>query len=228
MGKRPTSFNTPKNDWNAESRAAKELFDKAIALRGPGKKHLPTKQANLLQGLAFMRLCHAWENYLESSLLRYSVGVVSTVTPAPTLNPSCRRSSLETAFSMLSGGRASSTYYLTLSTPPQITTISSSVFATNDPYRFLSTVPYRDHLIDAVAIRNRVAHSSSKCKAEYKRVVNTFRGRAIATSIGQGCSAGEFVAESLATARFPGATAGTTVFEQYLAFFQHCVNKITP
>ncbi len=228
MGKRPTTFNTSKDDWTAESRAAKELFDKATSLRGPGKKHLPTKQANLVQGLAFMRLCHAWENYLESSLLRYSVGVVSGVHPLPTLNPSCTRSSLETAFALLSGGRTSTAYYLTLSTPSQITAISSRVFSANDPYSFLDTAPFRSHLTDAIAIRNRVAHSSTKCKAEYKRVVNTFRGQPVTTSIGQGCSAGEFVAESLAAACFPGATAGTAVFEQYLAFFQHCVNRITP
>ena len=228
MGKRSTTFKTSKDDWAKESNAAKELYYKAKALRGPGRKQLPTKQANLVQGLAFMRLCHAWENYLESSLLRYSVGVVSGVAPVPTLNPACRRSSLAAAFKLLSGGKASTAYYLHLSSPSQIISQSSSVFSADDPYRFLNTVPYLDHLKDAIAIRNRVAHSSTKCKAEYKRVVNTFRGKAVTTSIGQGCSAGEFIAESLTAARFPGATAGTTVFEQYIAFFQHCVDKITP
>lgn len=227
MGKRPTTFNTTKNDWTADSNRAEDLFNRSLSLR-TGARRLRAKQANLVQGLAFMRLCHAWEDYLESSLLRYVVGVASGVAPVPTLNPACSRTSLDRAFQVLSGGRASTNYYLQLSQWSQIQALSNRVFATNDPYAFLYAPPYSDAITQAVALRNRVAHSSAKCQAEYKRVVNLLRGSAAGTSLGQGCSVGEFCAETLVAARLPGSAAGTRTFAQFKSFFDHCVGRITP
>jgi len=227
MGKRPTSFNASKSDWADDSTRATDLLLKAISLRS-GSHRVRAKQANLIQGLAFMRLCHAWEDYLESALLRYVVGVNSGVVLAPTLSAGCSRSSLPRAFTVLSGGQASSMYYLQLSQPGQIRAISQRVFSTNDPFAFLYAAPYSEAIAHAVALRNRVAHSSAKCQSEYKKTVNILRSKPIGTSLGKGCSVGEFCAEHLVAAALPGATAGNRVFEQFRDFFGNCVSRITP
>lgn len=227
MANRPTTFNTSKDNWANGSQMAEDLFNRSLALR-TGARRLRAKQANLVQGLAFMRLCHAWEDYLESSLLRYMVGVTSGVSPVPTLNASCSRTSLESAFKVLSRGKASTTYYLSLSQSSQIQTLSTLVFTTNDPYTFLYSPPYSDAISYAVALRNRVAHSSAKCKTEYKRVVNVLRRNPAGTSLGQGCSVGEFCAETLSAACLPGSAAGTRTFQQFKSFFDDCVRSITP
>jgi len=141
--------------------------------------------------LAFMGVVAAWEEFLEATLVRYVAGAktASGYTPIPKYGLA---SSLAHSYNVLSGKENfnQGSDYLKVSDPSWVKNKANFVFSIH-PYGCLTT---KAAVLNAASkIRNRVAHSSNKCKAEFKVVALQFLNLPANGTLRQSFTAGDLL-----------------------------------
>lgn len=173
-----------------------------------------------------MGVVAAWEEFLEDSLVRYVAGAKAKAgyKPAPKYGLA---SSIPHAYELLSRDPSydPEKHYLKVSDPKWVKT-SADFFFKNHPFTYVHAKS--DLLLHANSIRNRVAHDSTKCRADFKATAVHFlhppNGK-----LTQGFSAGALLSAPVKR-HFPqpAIQAKLTHFEAYAQLYEDLAAMVVP
>lgn len=233
---RPPSLVSVRDQLDRELNQSIDLRDRAIRLRGPGSRQLPTKLSDQVVALAFMGMVDAWETFLEESLCRYMAGAISAHATRPTLSLGMLRSTIPAARNELYRiTNSSSRGFVMLSYSRDILGASTRVFSAHDPYAFLGGAPHvlavppgrdawRQGLLgDAMKIRHRLAHTTHKTKSDFKAMLVRYGVPSV-----QGVNPAALLQSPPLRAVFPHIALQSTVFDQFAAYYRDCAHRIVP
>lgn len=176
--------------------------------------------------LAFMGVVAAWEEFLEATLVRYIAGAESKSGYKPTPKYGLA-TNIGHAYQVVSGRSKfnPSSDYLKASDPSWVMSKAEFVFYAH-PYKSLTA--RLDLLESANKVRNRVAHSSKKCRDEFKVVALHYLGRPAAGKLRHGYTAGDLLLEPT-TAKFTEPhPAGSNHFQAFVHVYTTLANLIVP
>ena len=173
-----------------------------------------------------MAVVASWEEFLEDSLVRYVAGAktASSYRPTPKFGLA---SNISHAYQIVS---QNSTYdqqrdYLKVTDPNWVRNSASFIFKVHT-YNCLQTKT--DLIKHASAIRNRVAHSSEKCRADFRSTALHFLQPA-SGKLAQGYGPGKLLLTPVQR-HFgqPAVQQGLTHFEAYLRMYEALAQQIVP
>lgn len=227
---RPPKVEHVRDDFLEDLNSAKDLVKAVLQFEGihprTRKATLHSKHVRKVVELAFMGVMSSWEEFLERCFVRYMAGA-STANYTPSLKVG-RSDNIEHSYQLLSeqGNYDPSKDYLKISDPKWVLMKAKFYFDGGRPFDILDNSSNK--IKDANKIRNRVAHSSTKCKADFKEVAIKFldinNGK-----LSQGFSAGNLLL-SKADRHF-GQSAknrGITFFDAYIEFFEDAARQLVP
>lgn len=230
MPGRPPRVTHVRDAFLAEIATARSLVAAVRSL--PQKVHpnappgIHPKHARQITGLAFIGVIAAWEEFLERTLVRYLAGAAtdSGYTASPKYG---RATDLGHAYELLSqdANYDSQKHYLKVSDARWVWRTADFFFS---QHHFGLLSPKADLLSNANRIRNRIAHDSDKCKADFKVAAVWFLQPANG-NLTKGFSPGELLLTT-ATRNFgnPLNGAGVSHFEAYMRVFEGLANGVVP
>ncbi len=133
-------------------------------------------QARRVVALSFLQVVISWEDFIESCFVRYLMGATSPSGFAPQLRLG-PASSISHAYQLASCdpkfrvGR----HYMTWSSWSDVVDRAQLFFQAGAPFSTLTHLQ-RDRITDAIRIRNRVAHSSTKVRNDFNEVARRHLG----------------------------------------------------
>ena len=228
-GKRPEVEHT-KNRFLREVASARGLVSAITSI--PQQVHpnspagLHPKHVRQVVELAFMGLVASWEEFLELSLVRYVAGgnTGSGYKPVPKFGLA---NDIAHAYELLSRDPTYNPlkHYLKVTDIKWVRNSADFFFQT---HTFSSLVTKTDLMSNATSIRNRVAHSSIKCRADFKASVIYFISPA-GGKLKQGYTPGDLLL-STAVRHFGPAVIAKKVshFEAYAMLYEELAQKIVP
>lgn len=230
MPGRPPEVDHVKKTFLAEIKAAEELVSQIQQFKGginpKGPKGLHPKYVRQVVELAFMGVVASWEEFLELTLVRYIAGAKTKSGYSP--NPKFgRATSLQHAYQVLSSNAKFDPLkdYLKVSDPKWVTNSADFYFS---QHGYADVKAKSDLLGHASAIRNRVAHSSEKCRNEFKKTSLHFLAPANG-KLTQGYGPGDLLLETVAR-HFgqPDIQTGKTHFAAFIDLYKTLAGKIVP
>lgn len=230
MPGRPPRVTPVRDAFLAEIATARGLVAAVQALPQQVHPNAPRgihpKHVRQIAGLAFMGVIAAWEEFLERTLVRYLAGAAtnSGYTATPKYG---RATSIGHAYELLSqdANYDPLKHYLKVSDARWVWRTADFFFSQHH-YGVLTLKS--DLLINANRIRNRIAHDSNKCKADFKTSAVWFT-QPQNGNLPQGFSPGSLLLTT-ATRNFGNAmnAAGISHFEAYLRVYEGLANGIVP
>jgi len=160
---------------------------------GIHEKPLHPLQAIKIVELSFMNIISAWEEFVQEVFLRYMIGGASESGYSPTLRiGKCQN--LNHALELLSGkeGFDPSIDYLDWSNWPKVINKAKIFFEKAEPFSLL-TENQKQLLKESVILRNRVVHSSKKCKQAFTILARKYLGLMVNESLPRGFSIGRLL-----------------------------------
>lgn len=183
---------------------------------------LHKKQADKVVELAFLGMVAAWEDFLEQVFIRYLIGATYSNGGTPTLRLG-KAKSMEHAYQV-----ASLKYkydperdYFKTTDPKALGDLAKIFFDGGRPFTSISNT---DRLKDASIIRNRIAHSSEKCRAEFKTCALRMLNR---QALFQGFRASDLLRANAVTG-FGQAFRNQSFFEAYVSYFKTQAKIVAP
>lgn len=225
---RPPKVEHVRDELIKNINSATELVNQVLNFEGfhpnTQKATLHSKHVRKVVELAFMGVVSSWEEFLERTFVRYLAGAESS-NFKPILKVG-RADNLKHSYQLLAGEPKydSAKDYLKVSEPKWVLMKAKFYFKDGKPYDVLDRE--NDRLLDANKIRNRVAHSSQKCKNDFKEVAIKFLDIRNGTLI-QGLGAGDLLLKP--AERHFGQSAKDrriTFFAAYMEFYENLANKI--
>lgn len=150
-------------------------------------------QATKIVELSFMNIISAWEEFVQEVFLRYMIGGTSESGYSPSLRiGQCQN--LSHALELISGkeGFDPSMDYLNWSNWPKVISKAKIFFEKAEPFSLL-TENQKQLLKETVILRNRVAHSSKKCKQAFTSLARKYLGLMANESLPRGFSVGRLL-----------------------------------
>jgi hypothetical protein len=187
---------------------------------------LHPKDVRQVVELAFMGMVAAWEEFVERVLVRYAAGALAAGGYAPTPNGKLS-TSIDGAYILVSGkpNFDPKTQFLKVTNPNWVMATANRIFSKH----FFGVLGGKSLLIEyASLIRNRVAHSSEKCRLDFKKTAVLFL-RPPGGRLRQGYGAGDLLMES-AAAVFSASvrSAQATNFGAFAATFSAMAQVMVP
>lgn len=222
VGRRP-EVDHVKRSFLKELDSAERLFT-AVTTAGVG---LHQKHVRNVVSLAFMGMVAAWEEFVERTLVRYVAGAQTKAGYAPALKVG-RANDLDHAYCVLSGDMkyVRQSNYLRVSDGVDVAKRADFFFKAPHGYAALRSSALL--LRHAGAIRNRVAHSSEKCRTDFKQTVVFF----LAPSSGkltQGYGPGDLLLAPAVRHFGPNVKAGSLPhFRAYVRLYRDLAGGIVP
>ncbi|WP_296727818.1 hypothetical protein [Variovorax sp.] len=176
--------------------------------------------------LAFMGVVSAWEEFIERSLVRYVAGAQTDTGYAP-IQKVGRADNIQHAYELLSqdSGYNPLKNYLKVSDAKWVRRTADFYFSAH-PYSCLQS--QTDFLKHASSIRNRVAHSSEKCRASFKDTAVYFLQPANGNLV-QGFGPGALLLLPVQRHFSQQAIqAGLSHFDAYMDGYEVLANQIVP
>lgn len=184
------------------------------------------KYAQQVVELAFMGVVAAWEEFLERSLVRYVAGATTAGGYRPTPKYGLANN-IQHAYKILSQDPKYDVtrHYLKATDPAWVCSSADFVFSAH-PYGSLQAKA--DLIGHASTIRNRVAHSSEKCRSEFKATAVHFLHPPNGT-LSQGYGPGKLLLDPVQR-HFGQQVTQQQVshFEAYLRMFEALADTIVP
>jgi hypothetical protein len=185
-------------------------------------------------GLAFLSIVAAWEEYIENSFLRYMAGAKSESSYSPKLRIGKCKSTTH-AIQVLTGvvNSNDATRFLRWNDYDWVSARASIFFQKGEPYSRIST-GFQQRLKDAQIIRNRVAHSSSKARHQFRRMTNLNIGEPANSPMDYGFSPGKYLVYNNPEIIFDKSWVDSKdcewpdIFECYVHMFSEIIDIITP
>ena len=199
MPGRPPQVDHVRESFLRASSSARDLVravGQVSAIRqNPNCPTLHPEQARRVVELAFLGLVSAWEEFLEQTFVRYLAGAkaASGFTPALRLG---KASTIAHSYHLISGDPDfdPSRNYSKFGEPKWVIAIAKNYFALGAPYA-TCLQPHLDPLQHAIKLRNRVAHSSTKCREDFKKTARVHLGLQPNVGVGQGYGVGDLLLE---------------------------------
>lgn len=230
MAGRPAEVQHVRTTFAAECLSARGLVAAITALppkvRPSPNPGLHPKHAEQVVELAFMAVVASWEEFLEDSLVRYVAGAKTSSNYRPTPKFGLA-SNITHAYQIVSqnANYDSQRDYLKVTDPNWVRNSASFIFSAHT-YACLQTKS--DLIKHASAIRNRVAHSSEKCRTDFKATALYFLQPANG-KLSQGYGPGKLLLTPVQ--RHFGQRPvhqGLTHFEAYLQMYESLAMQIVP
>jgi len=194
---------------------ALELFRTAspIATTGSTGTGLDPSQARQVIGLAFLQMAQSTEELIESTFVRYVAGAVAPSGAHPALRLGAA-SDIAHAYALIAGDpkHDPSSDYLSWTKWKGTSALAVVFFVGGNPFASLDPTD-QQHFANGLIIRNRVAHDSEKCKADFKALSLTHLGKPSNGTLFQGFNVGHLL--TTVSNRGFGKTAPMQ------AFFEH-------
>jgi len=230
MAGRPPEVDHIKASFLAELEAAKHLVASINQFKGginpAGAPGLHPKYVRQVVELAFMGMVASWEEFLEMAMVRYVAGAKTKAGYAPTPRFG-RATSIQHAYQVLSSNPKfdPAKDYLKVSDPKWVTNLADFLFSNHG---FGDVKAKADLLGHAAVIRNRVAHSSKKCRADFKATALHFLAPANG-KLTRGYGPGDLLM-ALVARHFgqPAVQARKTHFAAYTDLFESLASKVVP
>jgi hypothetical protein len=229
---RPPKVDHIREDFLYQIEAARRLEAavRPLAAIHPGAvRSLHPKHVYRTVELAFMGVCAAWEDFLEATIVRYLANAETDSGYRPRLRVGpCQ--DIPHAFQVLSGKPEydPEEHYLPWTSPTGVVRLAEVFFASGAPFKTPLTRETA-RLKHAVKVRNRVAHASEKCKADFREAANSIMQRPINTPLGKGYRVGELLSGN-ASAYFGAHIPALhiSVFEAYMRAYTQLAEEIVP
>lgn len=197
MAGRPPKVGHVRSAFLRESQSARDLMlaVQQVAAINPNAAgpRLHPEQARRVVELAFLGLISSWEEFLEQSFVRYLAGAKADDGSSPPLRLG-QSSGIPHSYQLISGDPSfdPSKNYSKFGEPKWVIAISKNYFEHGAPYAALlhANVEILQH---AVKLRNRVAHTSTKCREDFKRSARAHLGLADNAGLTQGYSVGDLL-----------------------------------
>lgn len=213
--------------------SAISLYDSVLKVGGinpktPGPR-LHTQHVRRVVELAFLGVVGNWEEFLEQTLVRYIAGAICNngYRPNLRLGPA---SGIPHAYQLISGDPKfdPSKQYIGLSSPQTVITLAELYLEDGCPYSSIMQ-ENRARFIAAISLRNRVAHTSTKSREDFKKVARSFLGRGNNGRLTQGYRAGDLLVDT-AKRHFGTSVANgqLTYFQAYMELFQRLALVVVP
>jgi hypothetical protein len=184
-------------------------------------------QARRVVALSFLQVVISWEDFIESCFVRYLMGATSPSGFAPQLRLG-PASSISHAYQLASCDpkfRVGS-HYMTWSSWSDVVDRAQLFFQAGAPFSTLTHLQ-RDRLTDAIRIRNRIAHSSTKVRNDFNEVARRHLGLAPDKKLSQGYDVGQLLLDK-STKCFAKGLKQATYFEHYAHLFYEMADHICP
>jgi len=191
-----------------------------------GAPTLHPKDVRQVVELAFMGVVASWEEFLERAMVRYVAGAKTRAGYAPTPKVG-QATSIKHAYQVLAGPRKfdPEENYLKVTDPKWVTNTADFLFASHG---FGDVKGKADLLCHAASIRNRVAHSSEKCRADFKATAIQFLAPANG-KLTQGYGPGDLLMERVLRHFGQGAIlAHKTHFDAYIDLYGSLAARVVP
>lgn len=203
--------------------AVKALPSKVRPSSNPG---IHPKYVGQVVELAFMGLVASWEEFVERSLVRYLTGARTNSGYEPSLKAG-KADTIQHAYELLSldPDYRPERSYLKVSDPTWVRKVSNFYFSAHSYSILQSSSNLIKH---ANLIRNRVAHDSTKCRADFKATAIHFLNPPNG-HLRQGYGAADLL-QATVQRHFgqPAIQQNKTHFEAYCDFFRTLANEIVP
>ncbi len=182
------------------------------------------KHERQIVALAFMGVVAGWEEFVERTLVRYLAGATSAggFSPQPKFGLA---NSITHAYELLSQetNYDPDKHYLKVTEPKWVWSMADFFFKSH-PFGLLKT--NADLIRHASSIRNRVAHDSTKSKADFKRTCIYFLQPARG-SLSQGYAPGNLLLAPVQR-HFGQAQLGRSHFDAYMSLFEDLSRQLVP
>lgn len=186
-----------------------------------GYESLYPGQAKKIIALAFLDVISQWEVFVENCFIRFLAGAKFLNNNKPKLRlENCQ--SIQHAYQLLT-----ITYnydptkdFLSFNSWSNVEEKARIFFKDGEPFTLLTQIE-KQRLKDATAVRNRVAHYSSKCRSEFKKLARQFLN---INKLWGGFSVGDFLIYETSN-RF-GNQKRQSIFLHYMELFKIMSSKI--
>jgi len=230
MAGRPPEVDHVKATFFREIKAAEDLVARVRQFSGginpAGAPGLHPKYVRQVVELAFMGVVASWEEFLEMALVRYIAGAKTRAGYAPTPKFG-RANSIAHAYQVLSNNAKfdPTKDYLKVSDPKWVTNSADFLFSAHG---FADVKNRADLLGHASSIRNRVAHSSDKCRTAFRATAIHFLNPANGL-LTKGYGPGDLL-NAAVTRHFgqPAVQAGQSHFAAYVELYKSLADKVVP
>ena len=159
-------------DLDSQVRSCVSLPNEVATYRRPaarGGRALPPHLMQQIAELACLRMCLAWEIFLEETFVRYMCGATSPSGWGPVRYVTPKH--LDHAREIASGGKD----YVSWVVAQQVIDRANLYFEKGDPYTS-ALLPALLDLDDLRAVRNRIAHSSQSAREKFENMLRRRRG----------------------------------------------------
>ncbi len=230
---RPPALNDVRASFDESIESALNLFNllKPTALLEPnenGPGGMKSYQARKLMGLAFLQMVVTWEDLVEAVLIRYVAGANAPNGYAPALL-NAPPASLLSAYRIVANdpNYNRDVDYLSWTRFGGFIKRAKDFFVNGEPFNHLTSGD-RDRLRVATDIRNRVAHSSTKCIEQFKEVARQHLGLPAKTGkLDRGYSVGKLLV-TRGTRCFGHSAGSHPFFIHYHRLFVRAADTICP
>ena len=213
----------------ADISSAEALVTKVRSLAnihpGGDPRSLHIKYVYRVVELAFMGVVAEWEDFIEQTFIRYlSTGVSGSGYSPP--HKIGKSKDMQHSYAMLSHDTNydPAKHYLRFSDPAWTVSQAEFFFDGGAPYGTIRTNMAR--LKDANKIRNRVAHGSKKCKADFKAVALAYTNPA-GNTLSSGYRVGNLLSSS-ADRHFGAAARNGDYLQAFFNMFKTMAGDICP
>ena len=117
-------------------------------------------------------------------------------------------------------------HYMTWSSWSDVVDRAQLFFQAGAPFSTLTHL-HRDRITDAIRIRNRIAHSSTKVRNDFNEVARRHLGLAPDKKLSQGYDVGQLLLDK-STKCFANCLKQATYFERYAHLFYEMADHICP
>jgi hypothetical protein len=241
----PTKVTHLKESFLKEIESARKLLESVktditpILKKEKVNGHLVNKVTRRIVELSFLRVVTAWEDFIEQAVVNYMAGAQTddgSYSPSLIMGISPNTKHCYKLIMSDSKFKSDNDYIKGLSSTNGVINIARLYFEDGEPFNTALSAK-NNKLEYAKKIRNRVAHSSDKCKGQYYDVV-----KEMFTPIGEKKSAREvLVLNSKRTIKniqvgdfllfkvdrvFPDKNL--TIFEAFMSMYSELANVIVP
>ena len=233
MAGRPPKVDHVRDAFTGSIESAEKLWTAVIPSRDADVtsscRSLHPEHVRRVVELAFMGVVEAWEEFVTLTLVRYVAGAKCDGGYSPSLRLA-KAETIAHAYQLISGDPQfdPNKRYLGLRSPLAAMDLAKVFFVGGRPYT--SALERRqDRLQDALRLRDRVAHSSQKCRNDFKKTVRTFLNLGNDGTLTQGYGVGDLLMTH-AERCFGSSVAdrGLSYFEAYMETFRDLATHIVP
>lgn len=198
-----------------------------LSYEGINENPIHPVQATKIIELSFMNIISAWEEFIQAVFIRYMIGGVSEAGYSPSLRiGKCQ--SLNHAFETISGkdGFDPAVDYLDWSNWPKVILKAKIYF--HDAKPFSNLTANQTHLLrDSVILRNRIAHSSDKCKRDFRDLAKRYLALKKTQSLPKGLTVGRLL-NSEGVRGFSKEYRSNNYYQSFSVLFHELADIIAP